>query len=128
MNVSNSERRQIENEMIFRNKNEKVADDLQALDAMHIEDGNLDLLTDEDLVLNFKCECSDENCILRIPMRVSIYQEIHTDRDVFVILPGHQVEAIEEIIKETKTYTVVRKNHTVAEPTSGLNSTPIHNA
>ena len=94
MNISKAERRQIENEMIFRRINEKVGDDLGALDAMHIEDGNIHLLRDEDLMLRFKCECSDENCSLRIPFLLSEYQDIHTDRDTFIVLANHQVDPI----------------------------------
>jgi hypothetical protein len=44
MNISLAERRQIENEMIFRRTNEKVGDDLGVLDEMHIEEGNPDLV------------------------------------------------------------------------------------
>ncbi len=128
MVISHSERRQVENEMIFRRRNEKVGDDLSALDAMLIDDGNRVLVHDEDLVLQFMCECSDENCTTRIPMPLSEYQEIHTDRDTFVVLPNHQVEAIEKVHKVTKNYSVVKKNVTIAEPSGGLNDTPIDNA
>lgn len=128
MVISHSERRQVENEMIFRRRNEKVGDDLSALDAMHIDDGNGRLVHDEDLVLQFMCECSDENCVTRIPMLLSEYQEIHTDRDTFIVLPNHQVEAIEKVHKETAHYSVVKKNVTVAEPSGPLNDTPIDNS
>jgi hypothetical protein len=128
MGISQSERRQIENEMIFRRSNEKVSDDLAALDAMHIEDGYLDLTTDDDLQLQFKCECSDENCAVRIPMFLKKYQEIHADRNTFIVLPGHQVDSIEKVLTKTAQYSVVKKNNTVAEPTSVLNSTPVDNS
>jgi hypothetical protein len=36
MEMPLSERRQIENEMIFRRVNEKIGDSLDSLDAMHI--------------------------------------------------------------------------------------------
>lgn len=127
MTISNAERRQIENEMIFRRINEKVGDDLTALDAMHIEDGNIHLLTDEDLMLRFKCECSDENCAVRIPMLLSEYQRIHTDRDTFVVLPNHQVDPIEKVVKETPDYNIVKKNHSTPEPSGELNETIINN-
>lgn len=127
MSISNSERRQIENEMIFRNSNEKVADALDALDAMHAEDGNHDLMRSEDLTLLFKCECSDEHCTVRIPLLLSVYENIHADRSAFIIVPGHQVESIEEVIMKTADYNVVKKNKTVSEPTDGLNKTPVTN-
>jgi hypothetical protein len=127
MSISNAERRQIENEMIFRRINEKVGDDLDALDAMHIEDGNVHLIKNEDIMLRFKCECSDENCVVRIPMLLSEYQEIHTDRDTFIILPNHQVDLIEKIVKEYPAYNVVKKNNSTPEPSDDLNETIINN-
>lgn len=127
MTISHAERRQIENEMIFRNINEKVGDDLGALDAMHIEDGHVDLIRDENLQLHFKCECSDENCAVRIPMLLNEYQEIHTNRSTFIVIPNHQVDPIETVIKETPNYNVVKKNNTTDEPSGGLNTTSIVN-
>lgn len=128
MSMSKAERRQIENEMIFRRVNEKVGDELGALDAMHIEDGNIQLIRDADLLLRFKCECSDENCSERIPMQLTEFQEIHTDRDTFIVLPDHQVEQIEKIIKKSKLYNVVKKNNSTAEPSDVLNDTTIDNS
>lgn len=128
MSISNAERRQVENEMIFRRTNEKVGDDLDALDAMHVEDGNPHLKTDEAIVLRFRCECSDENCTVRIPIPLNDYQEIHINRDTFVVLPNHQVDPIEKVIKESSVYNVVKKNNSTAEPSDELNDTPISNS
>jgi hypothetical protein len=128
MSISSAERRQIENEMIFRRTNEKVVDGLDALDAMHIEDGHTDLVNDEDLLLRFRCECSDENCVERISMLLSEYQKIHADRKSFIVLPNHQVEAIEEVIRASPTYNVVRKDVTIPEPDGGLNKTDVDNS
>jgi hypothetical protein len=128
MNISHAERRQIENEMIFRRSNEKVGDGLDALDAMHIEDGDIDLIRDADLLLRFNCECSDENCTERIPLQLTEYQFIHTDRDTFIVMPDHQVDPIEKVLKKTKHYNVVKKNNSTPEPGSKLNATSIDNS
>jgi len=128
MSITDAERRQIENEMIFRRINEKVGSDLDALDAMHIEDGNVHLVRDKDLELYFKCECSDENCSVRIPMLLSEYQEIHTDRNTFVVLTDHQVDPIEKVIKKFPTYNIVKKNNSTPEPSDILNDTTINNS
>lgn len=128
MSISNAERRQIENEMIFRRINEKVGDDLQALDAMHIEDGNIHLIQDEDLLLRFKCECSDENCSTRIPMLLSEYRNIHDDRNTFIVIPDHQVDPIEKVVKRLTHYNVVKKNNSTPEPSDDLNTTTIENS
>lgn len=128
MNISITERRQIENEMIFRRTNEKVGDGLIALDAMHIEDGNIDLIRDKDLILMFKCECSDENCTERIPLILETYQTIHEDRDTFIVKTNHQVEPIEKVITVADGYNVVKKNNSTDEPSDVLNDTTIDNS
>lgn len=128
MDMPITERRQIENEMIFRRANEKVGDDLDELDSFHAEDGNPHLIRDEDLLLEFKCECSDENCDARIPIKLSVYQKIHMNRDSFVIKLKHQVVEIEEVILTEPTYSVVKKNNYTAEPGNELNETTVNNA
>jgi hypothetical protein len=127
MDMPLSERRQIENEMIFRRINEKVGDDLGSLDAEHIEDDNLHLMWDDTILLNFRCECSDENCDRRIPIKLSVYKKIHENRDAFIIKLKHQVKEIEKIIFTDDAYSVVEKNNSTAEPNDDLNSTTIDN-
>jgi len=116
MGLPAEERKQIENEMLFRRANEKIGTDLDALDALHIADGNPHLVRDEDLLLDFKCECSDENCAARVPMRLSHYRKLHLDRSAFIIKPNHEVKPIEKVIEATSTYSVVRKNNVTPEP------------
>lgn len=127
MNISVAERRQIENEMIFRRMNEKIGDDLGALDKMHIEDGNPQLIRDEDINLHFKCECSDEKCDERIAINLSKYKKIHVNRDTFIVKLKHQVDHIEKVIKTTPEYNVVMKNNSAPEPGKELNETGINN-
>lgn len=127
MEVSQSERRQIENEMIFRRRNEKVSNDLLAFDAMLTDEGNTYLVSDKNLILHFICECSDEDCQARIPLLVSDYQQIHTDRKAFIVKPDHAVASIEEVVKKTENYYVVKKKHSVPEPKGNLKETSVSN-
>lgn len=127
MAIPSTERKQIENEMIFRRANEQVGDGLDELDAMNIEDGNPQLVRKGEITLDFMCECSDENCQARIPINLSVYQNIHKDRDSFVIKLKHQVSAIEEIVTTGDLYSVVKKNNSTPEPGNVLNITPINN-
>ena len=127
MSIGVTERRQIENEMIFRGDNEKVGTELDEIDAMHVQDGNLDLVRDDGTVLHFKCECADENCNARVPIKLSVYQKIHVNRDSFIIKLKHQVQAIETILISEQDYCVVHKNNSTPEPTGGLNTTTINN-
>jgi hypothetical protein len=128
MNMPLSERRQIENEMIFRRVNEKVGDDLGSLDAMHIEDNNPHLIREDTELIHFKCECSDEDCNARIPIKLSAYQKIHENRDAFIIKLKHQVQEIEKVIMTGDHYSVVEKNNSTAEPGDTLNITSINNS
>lgn len=127
MSISTAERHQIENEMIFRRMNEKVGDDLGALDAMHIADNDIFLIRDASSVIHFKCECSDEKCEVRIPLKLEDYQTIHVSRNDFIVMPGHQVDPIETIVSEEKQYHVVKKNNSTPEPGKELNITTIDN-
>lgn len=122
-----AERRQIENEMIFRRANEKVGDDLDELDELHIIENIPELLRDPRLVVPFLCECSDEDCTETIFITLEKYQEIHTDRDTFIVRPEHQVEPIEKVIKSEATYNIVMKNNSTPEPGNFLNQTTINN-
>jgi hypothetical protein len=126
--ISKAEQRQIENEMIFRRLNEKVGTDLDKLDAMHLEDGSLNLLHDDNVLLRFKCECSDENCDVRIPLRLSIYRKIHVDRNTFIVKTDHQVDLIEKVIIKEDGYNVVKKNNSTPEPDDLLKVTNIDNS
>jgi hypothetical protein len=128
MDMPLSERRQIENEMIFRRANEVVGDNLDQIDANHRDDGNPELVRDEDILLHFKCECSDEDCDARIPMKLSVYQKIHENRDAFIIKLKHQVETIEKVILTENSYSVVEKNNSTSEPGDKLNVTSIDNS
>jgi hypothetical protein len=128
MSITNTERRLIENEIVFRRSNEKVRDELKTLDDMHREDGHKDLTRDENLKMYFKCECSDENCKNRIPMFLRDYEKIHADRSVFIVIPNHEVDSIEKVIKKTPEYNVVKKKTTKVEPSDTLNPTNVNNA
>ena len=127
MRMSLTERRQIENEMIFRRMNEVLGDDLDKLDAVHIKDKNHHLVWDDAILISFKCECSDEKCDQRIPVRLSVYRKIHENRSAFIVKLNHQVKEIEKVILEEEKYSVVLKNNTTDEPGDTLNKTTINN-
>lgn len=128
MSITKAEQKQIENEMIFRRLNEKVGSDLDALDVMHANDGNHDLVSGEDFELMFKCECSDENCNQRISLSLSKYAEIHVNRDTFIVRIDHQVLPIEKVIRKEADYNVVKKNNSTPEPNDTLKETTIDNS
>lgn len=127
MSVPRDERRQIENEMIFRRANEKVGIALAKIDAMYTAEGHPQLAAHDDFLLEFRCECSDENCSERIRIKLSKYQKIHLNRESFIIKPNHQVNSIEKVFLTNPQYSVVKKYNLVSEPGNELNKTEVSN-
>ncbi len=127
MDMPINERRQIENEMIFRRANEVVGTDLDEIDAHHRKDGNPGLVRNDDILLRFKCECSDENCEARIPLELNVYQKVHQNRDTFIVKHNHQVDTIEKLLYSEPNYSVVKKNNSTPEPDDELKKTSINN-
>lgn len=109
-----SERRQTENEAMFRQANEKVQKKLKKM-----------LPEDEyaSLELYFYCECADETCAERIVMTPERYQVLHKKRDYFIIRPGHQRSQIERLVNKLSDYYTVQKFLTPPENPSKLHST-----
>ncbi len=109
MKISMSERRLIENEIYFRRPNEKVAKGLVELKKMAEQDGQTWLYPESDDPVGFFCECSDENCRLKIKIKPSKYLELHQNSAQFTLKPGHAIPKIEKTILNTKDYIVVEK-------------------
>ncbi len=112
-----SERRLIENEATFRRANEHVVQGIAELDALAIEYGQREHSASPKLMgqqLHFYCECADTKCALRVKLTLGDYQAIHKDRDRFVVIPGHEVPAIEQVVaRHEPEYIVVEKLTTV---------------
>ena len=64
----------------------------------------------EDRLVPFLCECADSTCFGRVEMNVADYGELHIDRDLYAILPDHQVAQGEQVIDRRASFEVVRKS------------------
>jgi len=126
MSDKSSVRRLVENEAIFRQHNEKAAKGLEDLDKLAAFEG--DAAPDTDgLSLKFYCECSDENCRLRIPVKLDEYVSIHRNRARFVVVPGHEVSSLEKVVTKTNEFFVVEKFVAAPEHPEKLNETDVTN-
>ncbi|MEO5498926.1 MAG: hypothetical protein ABIR46_00315 [Candidatus Saccharimonadales bacterium] len=120
--------RLIENEAIFRRYNERVENGFEELKQLAADDGSGDVTVGIDrMQFEFFCECSDENCKKRIKMKMADYSAIHKDRKCFIILPNHQVTAVEKIIVKKPTYFIVEKYQKPPVDITTLNKTDIQN-
>ena len=98
-----TKRRIAENEARFREINERLARDVNALTPA--EDGPTD----------FVCECGATECTLTIALSIEEYRRVREDPLLFAVCPGHEIEDAEDVLATTDRYTVVRK-HAEAAP------------
>ncbi len=122
-----SERRMVENEAFFRQANEKIQKKLDKLRAAAKSEGHNFQHYNQDLRLHFYCECADENCRERVVLEIAEYQKIHEKRDRFILLPGHEVAAIERKVDERRGYIIVEKLLNPPETPTKLHATEITN-
>ena len=88
------EERIIENEKLFREVNERVAQ-IQANYSG----------PDPEWV----CECGDETCFEKVALAVEEYEQVRAHSDWFVIRPGHEKVDVERVIHQYDGYVVVEK-------------------
>jgi len=84
----------IENEKLFREVNERVAD-LQANYSG----------PDPEWV----CECGDETCFDKVSVPIDDYQQIRAHDDWFLIRPGHEKTDVEKVVRQRDGFLVVEK-------------------
>lgn len=111
MSESPPDRRLIENEVVFRQENERV--------QKYVSD-NPDRKYKKNK-LHFLCECANEDCRERIVMSPPTYKKMHENERRFVIKPGHNVASIERIVKNRSDYCVVEKLFQPPKSVSRLN-------
>jgi len=105
-----SERRLAENEVTFRQLNERAHNGLVKINELAHEDKQPEFMVDDNTPLYFYCECSNLSCIERVTITFRDYGKIHQGGSDFVVVPGHEVTAIERVIKKCPGYNVVRKS------------------
>ncbi len=96
-----SERRLVENELLFRDANTKVQERVKLDNRSH--------QIPKNLKLHFYCECSNFHCRDRIMITATAYERAHKSRFHFITLPGHENAAVEKIVGGNHVYTVVEK-------------------
>jgi len=94
--VDDQQRRVGENEVIFREVNERVRDTQETFDVGRDE-------------AEFVCECGDASCVDRIRMTLAKYEELRAEPTHFAVRPGHDIPGVERIVSHEDGYDVVRK-------------------
>ena len=95
--VDNRARRIGENEVVFRDLNERLKELNEAFS-----------LVDEHT--SFVCECGDPRCTERITMSLAQYENLRSHADWFAVVRGHETAEVEAVIEEREGYDVVAKH------------------
>jgi hypothetical protein len=98
--------RQARNEALMRTVNEQIAAaDKRAAGWATTEDQ-----------FAFHCECGKiGGCDGRVLMTMSEYEQVRSQRDRFALVPGHENDEIERVVKQDDRYVIVDKRDEVEQ-------------
>ena len=80
------------NEALFREVNERIRD-----------------ITTYDDDAEFLCECGDATCTEAIRMTIAEYEGVRRDATHFAVVPGHDIDDVEQVILQNARFAVVEK-------------------
>jgi hypothetical protein len=95
--MNERERKIGQNEALYRSVNERIEGLNEAFGT----------LTD---VMTVVCECGDGSCAQQIDVPVRDYERVRGDPALFIIVPGHEITDVEDIVEEHDAFVVVRKH------------------
>jgi len=85
-----------ENEIFFRDVNEQLAVEEQVSSPVEL--------------LELVCECTDRGCVKVFTMPLAEYEWLRQDPHRFVVLPGHEAPAVEDVVERHAGFVVVEKH------------------
>jgi hypothetical protein len=89
--------KRVQNELLFRAVNEKLR-------ALNVE---FEGFANEMAV--FVCECNRIECMTQIELGVEAFDAVCAEPLRFVVVPGHEVPEVEQVVGRNGTYVVVEK-------------------
>ena len=98
--MSDRSERLARNEAMFRSVNERVEEVVQPGPSEAID---------------FLCECGDTECVEKITLTREEYESVRVDGAQFAIVAGHEIPAIERVVRRADRFLVVRKHPHEAE-------------
>ncbi|HSX01201.1 MAG TPA: hypothetical protein VLF67_03070 [Candidatus Saccharimonas sp.] len=102
-------RRIIENEVLFRGRNESMQQRVKELTKMANHGVEDESAEEADQPLYFYCVCADEKCRQRIMLTMGEYQRLHRNRKRFMVIKGHEIKEAERVVMEAPAFFVVEK-------------------
>ena len=100
-------RRLADNEVLFREVNERVNEQAEG----HGDDGH---------VYAYFCECSRPDCLERVHHTTAEYELIRADGARFILVSGHQIDEIENVVARLQKSVVVEKQGVAGQRAAAL--------
>jgi hypothetical protein len=63
----------------------------------------------------FVCECGHLGCNATVELSLDDYEGVRTSFERFLVLPGHELEGIEDVVERHPSYLVVAKRDEAAQ-------------
>jgi hypothetical protein len=57
----------------------------------------------------FVCECGNLGCSATVELAIDDYEDVRSGFERFLVLPGHEIEQIEDVVERHDSYLVVAK-------------------
>jgi hypothetical protein len=70
---------------------------------------------DESDPIVFRCECARNGCTAMVRMSKTQYEQLRTHPRRFVVIPGHQDPAVEDVVESQDEYLLVEKHGLAGE-------------
>jgi hypothetical protein len=87
------------NEALYRSVNEQLEALNQVLTSV-ADDGSMVII----------CECRDVQCAEQIEVTVEMYESVRADPTLFIIVPGHEINDVEDIVAHHESFDIVCKH------------------
>ena len=88
-------------EALFREVNERIAETAERFEADSTK---------------FVCECADPTCTHRVDASLEQYEEVREDGTRFLLVPGHEDERVEAVVRQVDGHAIVQKHHPEVTP------------
>jgi hypothetical protein len=87
------------NEAVYRRVNERIEELNRALSHAAGDDSMVVI-----------CECGDLGCAEQITISIDVYEKARSDPTHFIVVPGHEIPDVEDIVTRHGSFDVVSKH------------------
>lgn len=101
MDMDAREQRMAQNEVLFREVNERI-------EAVAHQLG-------PEVPYEFLCECANPDCTFKLSLPLATYESVRADPKQFVVLPHHYTPEVEDLVTKEDAYWVVKKEGEAGE-------------